>query len=813
MSTAGQLDRAVTDPVGLITDLVAGVEKELGAETIRAVGTAVAGGRAKSRQLAKALVLRPAVLTDGRSPAPRAIGDLLIELRKAGASAVAPPVCAECGKKLRTLQRKGQDWYCGVCGQETVECTACGNVRRVGFRDRKGLPRCKMCPDIDDRDPVTVVHGLIATIAPGADRDVVAEALRRTAPHRPHYRQRVVWALEENPRLLTGEGYLAPHRAILKFVDLLHEAGVAGIARPACPRCHRVVRIDKPLDGQRVCRNCIAKSRIEECVRCGARRELATRDNQGQPLCPNCLITDPANLETCIVCGKSRMVSSRTADGPICPNCRPLPILLCSICGHTAPCTLSKLTGLPRCGGCRQRQARCTVCGRLRGIHSGTADAPVCGPCTTPDAELWRPCPSCGQAERLHAPGPCPRCTLKRRLHELLADDTGSIPSKLQSLHDALASAERAATAMSWLSKGIVATVLSDLGSGRRPLTHEALDELPEGKVIEHIRSVLVATEVLPKRDEQMVRLERHVKDLVTSHATAEGRKNLHRYATWHLLRRLRRRSRGKEVTHSQLQDARQHLRAAVYLLDWLEEQNLDLSTCRQADLESWMTSDAVRLRREAGHFVRWALAQKITRDLSFPAERWNGPSQPMDNEARWDTARHLLHDDTLKPEDRLAGLLLLLYAQWPAAISRLTVDHIEETDGTVRIRLGAVPVVLPAPVAELALRQAEIRRSHAALGQTHSTWLFPGGQPGRPISAWAMGERLRKLGIRLAEARSTALFQLATELPAAVLARTLGIDITVAVKWQRAAGDWAAYAAEVTRRTSPLIQEPGVPT
>ncbi|MEJ8632244.1 hypothetical protein [Streptomyces sp. MS2.AVA.5] len=37
---------------------------------------------------------------------------------------------------------------------------------------------------------------------------------------------------------------------------------------------------------------------------------------------------------------------------------------------------------------------------------------------------------------------------------------------------------------------------------------------------------------------------------------------------------------------------------------------------------------------------------------------------------------------------------------------------------------------------------------------------------------------------------------------PAAVLARTLGIDITVAVKWQRAAaGDWASYAADVSRR------------
>jgi hypothetical protein len=116
--------------------------------------------------------------------------------------------------------------------------------------------------------------------------------------------------------------------------------------------------------------------------------------------------------------------------------------------------------------------------------------------------------------------------------------------------------------------------------------------------------------------------------------------------------------------------------------------------------------------------------------------------------------------------------------------------------------------VDLPAPVAELALQQVAARRSHAVLGRTDSPWLFPGGQPGRPISAWAMGERLRKLGIRLVQIRSTALFQLATELRAAVLARTLGIDITVAVavavKWQRAAaGDWAAYAAEVSRRNS----------
>lgn len=82
------------------------------------------------------------------------------------------------------------------------------------------------------------------------------------------------------------------------------------------------------------------------------------------------------------------------------------------------------------------------------------------------------------------------------------------------------------------------------------------------------------------------------------------------------------------------------------------------------------------------------------------------------------------------------------------------------------------------------------------------SAWLFPGGPPGRPISSYRLAERLREHGIYSGQARSTALFQLTTDLPAAVLARMLGIHITVAVAWQRAsAGDWAAYAAEVSRR------------
>jgi hypothetical protein len=64
------------------------------------------------------------------------------------------------------------------------------------------------------------------------------------------------------------------------------------------------------------------------------------------------------------------------------------------------------------------------------------------------------------------------------------------------------------------------------------------------------------------------------------------------------------------------------------------------------------------------------------------------------------------------------------------------------------------------------------------------------------------LAERLRRLDVHAGRARSAALFHLATELPAAVLARMLGIHIAVAVARRRAsAGDWTAYAADVSQR------------
>ncbi len=798
MTSPGWPERAVSDPIGLITDLVAAVERQLTREQIRAVAADVAGGRAKSRRLASALAGRPAVLADGRSPAPRAIGDLLAALRQAGAQAVSPPCCARCGKQLRTFQRSGQDWYCSVCGQHAEPCAACGNTRRISSRDRAGRPRCATCPDTDGRDPVTVIHGIITGLDPHAGRDAVAAAVRRSAP-RPSYQQKLAWALEERPGLLTGEGHLASLRAIPRFIEALHAAGVTGIVRPACPRCHQVVRIDKPLDGVRVCRTCLAHSRIEQCARCGARREPVTRDDQGRPLCANCFITDPANLETCIGCGRRRRVERRTPDGALCSRCLALPMLTCSICGQATPCGISRATGRPWCPACQRRTAACSACGRLAAVASGTLSEPLCADCTAPAP--WADCPACSDPGCPN-PGQCARCLINRRLDELMGPSARSLPPGLQALRRDIATAEHPITAMRWLTKPSIAPVLSGLADGRIPLTHQALDELGESQALAHLRQALVAVGALPARDEEMVRLEAFLTGLLASQHDTERRRLLHRYLIWHLVRRLRSRNNGRPATRQQSLLIRRLARGAVAFLDWLDAHDLTLGSCRQADLDRWLADKSATYRDETGRFIRWARASKLTTG-HLAAARWNGPAQPLDHQHRWDTARRLLHDEALKPGDRLAGLLVLLYAQGATVISRMTTGQIHVSADDVRLRLGRVPIQLPEPVATLARTVAANRKGHATIGAlAPSPWLFPGGQPGRPVSSARLTQRLNNLGIRPSQDRSTALFQLATEIPAAILARTLAISTDVAVTWQRhAAGDWTAYAADVSRR------------
>jgi hypothetical protein len=107
----------------------------------------------------------------------------------------------------------------------------------------------------------------------------------------------------------------------------------------------------------------------------------------------------------------------------------------------------------------------------------------------------------------------------------------------------------------------------------------------------------------------------------------------------------------------------------------------------------------------------------------------------------------------------------------------------------------------LPLPPA-LALLAAELRdhgRIASALGRATDdrSWLFHGGAPGRPLSVSGLRRHLNNAGIHTRAAHNSALIELAADLPAPVVADTLGIHIETAVRWSKyARRDWADYLA-----------------
>jgi len=796
------------DPLGAVTAAVSAADPAMDRSTVRHIVEHVGGGRAKRRRLATALADHPTVLITGRSPARRVVGDLLLALRAAGATGISPPRCAGCDREITSLQRRGDHWYCSPCFVRPQICAACGHERQVAFRDRHGRPRCGQCRDQDSADPAAVLIEVITSIDPDLTADTVRTAITATVA-KPAHLQKLAWVLRDTPGLLTGDGAKAPFPMVLRLIEALCEAGATVVRRPACPRCGRVVTLSKQADGLRICRTCCARAHAVSCSRCGDVREPAARDTQGRPICPFCLVNDPINREECVGCGRRRRVHQRSALGPICVSCVATKISSCSVCGRNVPCRVSTITGRPWCATCSRSWAVCSGCETLAPVRAGTRRAPLCATCAAADPEIWKTCPSCGDTGRLLV-RVCSRCRLRRRLDHVLADADGKVRPELQTLYKALAGVDRPATALSWLSRNTAIAVLAELATGARPLSHDALDELPPSKTLTHLRAVLVATEALPARDEHLAQLEGWTAQTVAARHDPDERQLLHRYAVWHVLRRLRQRTRGTHATHIQARNAREHIQAAAAFLDSLTARRLTLATCTQVELDGWMATASAAQRGRTGPFVRWARKQKLTR-LDFPATAWTGPTGVLDTEGRWEQARQLLHDDTLAAEHRLAGLLVLLYAQQPATISRLSINDIHINGDHVAVRLGREPVVVPEPLAALVRQLVTNRQGHAKIGdQGRSPWLFPGGRPGQPISSYQLTERLRQIGLHPRQARSTALFQLASELPAAILARLLGIHISVAVKWQRASsGDWTNYAAEVSRRSSHLaLQE-----
>lgn len=159
--------------------------------------------------------------------------------------------------------------------------------------------------------------------------------------------------------------------------------------------------------------------------------------------------------------------------------------------------------------------------------------------------------------------------------------------------------------------------------------------------------------------------------------------------------------------------------------------------------------------------------------------------------------ARRLLHDPSIAVRDRVAGVLIVLFAQPVGRIARLLVDAITVVGGSVAVRFGDTAIMLPEPLAgDLRVLIAD-RRGCVAAGVPESRWLFPVRLTGPADQRTRPSLRLKRIGVDCPEARRTALLQLAGQMPAALVADLLGVHVATATQWAQIAGrTWGDYPA-----------------
>ena len=142
----------------------------------------------------------------------------------------------------------------------------------------------------------------------------------------------------------------------------------------------------------------------------------------------------------------------------------------------------------------------------------------------------------------------------------------------------------------------------------------------------------------------------------------------------------------------------------------------------------------------------------------------------------------------------RAGGALILLYGITTTRVLGLRQNQIHTKDGHTYLTLRDHDMVLPPKLAQL---PRPTRRSTLAEPLTPDRLLFPGRTPDRPVNSGVFGKRLKHSGLTIRGGRNTGLIGLAAELPAAVLADLLAIDIVTATRWTGyAKRDWNDFLA-----------------
>ncbi|SCE05053.1 hypothetical protein GA0115237_10884 [Streptomyces sp. ScaeMP-6W] len=625
-----------------------------------------------------------------------------------------------------------------------------------------------------------------------------SEAARIVAGMTPAARTRIRDHLRLHPDALVSGASDAP-RSIQALITSLAGAGITGVKAPSCLRCGRVRPLRRAVPGGRVCLGCegvlAARGNTGPCCVCGE-----TRPRPSNQRCASCQRAHISATRSCSTCGKPAALDP-------CTSCRPRPPARCALCETNAPVCARWPLG-PVCKPC-YREARihpgtCPVCRNERVLIAFTDGRRVCGPCTGHGDPYA--CPRCACPRSYTVRGLCDRCTLQDELDAVLGPAAEAPDGQYARMRTALAECDQPRTALNWLRNSYSGRLLAGLAFTGRPLTHDDLETLArsgtrgDAQTIDYLREVLVAYQALPERDELPARIERHLARVVERRP--EHALLLRPYVRWSLLPRARRAAHRRAGLKHRIRWAYTRINLAAAFLTAMQERGLALADVTQHEVDAWLASGP-GTHYEVRDFVVWAARRGHSRDLLVP-HRPKADPEGLDEDSHWELLQQCLTDTALPLEVRAAGAVLLLFGQHVTRIAALSADALATVDGHTVLILDRTPIRLPEPLALLLTKLTRQEPPGGWAVNSPRRWLFPGTRPGRHLSSTVLARRLTAHHIPVRPARTTALVQLAQDLPPAILAPMLGLHIITAQQWRRrAVTDWTAYLE--ARRGEPV--------
>ena len=482
-------------------------------------------------------------------------------------------------------------------------------------------------------------------------------------------------------------------------------------------------------------------------------------------------------------------------------------VFRCSRCQRMANQRRASWPGEQLCYSCfysaMHTRGVCPQCGHdgiLAGLATDAIRQPICLSCARIPGDFT--CRGCGTEADFYRRATCSRCALRQDLTALMIDGAQGRDAMVP-IVEALCRVDRPASILTWKRSPRVQELLRGLASGTIPLTHAGLDEAGPDKAVNHLRSMLEHAGVLAARDEPLARFERwlSVKLAVVTEPAVRG--PVEQFATWHHLRRLRQASVPGQGSAPAVRYAKQEITEAIKFLTWLHStHHRTLATCLQHDVEEWLVSGPTT-RSKIRNLLAWAKKARLNRSVHITHQQ-APPSRSLTQEQRLAWLRELLTGDSETLAYRVAGTLLLLFAQPLTRIAALPTSAIAITDNDVHIWLGKEPIPVPQPFADMLINHTGSRPNlRAAGGMQASPWLFPSVQPGRHLAPQVIRERLERLGIDLLGARNTTLQSLVGAAPPPVVAELLGYSYTTTqLHAEIAAQPWARYVTKPSSTT-----------